>query len=103
MLTIAVFQSLLLLVQDHQLKNKHPPADQELPTAANHGKPAVQVSSGLAGPLLSLSLLSGCTVYRATCLPSTWPTNHLSCFAWVVFAGLWGRWQLGWRGHKAIR
>jgi ABC-type uncharacterized transport system permease subunit len=28
----------------------------------------------------------------------------LSFFAWVVFAVLlWGRHQLGWRGHKAIR
>lgn len=54
--------------------------------------------------LLSLSLLSGWLFVDNLFAQHLAHKTILSCFAWVVFAVLlWGRHQLGWRGHKAIR
>jgi ABC-type uncharacterized transport system permease subunit len=104
MLTIAVFQALLLLLQDHQLKNKHP-------SGLIKNFPPLQTMESLlfgflwAGwALLSLSLLSGALFINDLFAQHLVHKTILSCFAWVVFAVLlWGRHQLGWRGHKAIR
>ncbi|HWV09563.1 MULTISPECIES: cytochrome C assembly family protein [unclassified Pseudomonas] len=104
LLTIAVFQSLLLLLQDHQLKHKHPSG------LIRHFPPLQTMESLLFGFLwggwlmLSLSLLSGALFIDDLFAQHLAHKTILSCFAWVVFAVLlWGRHQLGWRGHKAIR
>ncbi|WP_324731538.1 cytochrome C assembly family protein [Pseudomonas paeninsulae] len=104
MLTIAVFQALLLLLQDHQLKHKHP-------SGLIRNFPPLQTMESLlfgflwAGwILLSLSLLSGAIFIDDLLAQHLVHKTILSCFAWIVFAVLlWGRHQLGWRGHKAIR
>lgn len=104
MLTIAVLQSLLLLLQDHQLKHKHP-------SGLIKNFPPLQTMESLlfgflwAGwLLLSLSLLSGALYIDNLFAQHLAHKTILSCFAWIVFAVLlWGRHQLGWRGHKAIR
>jgi len=104
MLTIAMFQSLLLLLQDHQLKNKHP-------SGLIKNFPPLQTMESLlfgflwAGwGLLSLSLLSGWLFVEDLFTQHLAHKTILSVFAWLVFAVLlWGRQQLGWRGHKAIR
>lgn len=104
MLTIAVLQSLLVLLQDHQLKHKHP-------SGLIKNFPPLQTMESLlfgflwAGwLLLSLSLLSGALFISDLFAQHLAHKTILSCFAWVVFAVLlWGRHQLGWRGHKAIR
>lgn len=104
MLTIAVVQSVLLLLQDHQLKHKHP-------SGLIRNFPPLQTMESLlfgflwAGwVLLSLSLLSGALFIDDLFAQHLAHKTILSCFAWVVFAVLlWGRHQLGWRGHKAIR
>ncbi|HEX5842359.1 MAG TPA: cytochrome c biogenesis protein CcsA [Pseudomonas sp.] len=104
MLTIAVLQSLLVLLQDHQLKHKHP-------SGLIKNFPPLQTMESLlfgflwAGwLLLSLSLLSGALFISDLFAQHLVHKTILSCFAWVVFAVLlWGRHQLGWRGHKAIR
>jgi len=103
-LTIAVFQALLLLLQDHQLKHKHP-------SGLIKSFPPLQTMESLlfgflwAGwVLLSLSLLSGALFLDDLFAQHLAHKTILSSFAWVVFAVLlWGRHQLGWRGHKAIR
>ena len=104
MLTIAMFQSLLLLVQDHQLKHKHPSG------LIRNFPPLQTMESLLFGflwsgwALLSLSLLSGALFIDNLFTQHLVHKTILSCFAWIVFAVLlWGRHQLGWRGHKAIR
>ncbi len=104
LLTIAMFQSLLLLVQDHQLKHKHPSG------LIRNFPPLQTMESLLFGflwsgwALLSLSLLSGAVFIDNLFTQHLVHKTILSCFAWVVFAVLlWGRHQLGWRGHKAIR
>ena len=103
-LTIAVFQALLLLLQDHQLKNKHP-------SGLIKNFPPLQTMESLlfgflwAGwALLSLSLISGWLFFEDLFAQHLVHKTLLACLAWVVFAVLlWGRHQLGWRGHKAIR
>ncbi len=104
MLTIAVFQSLLVLLQDHQLKNKQP-------SGLIKNFPPLQTMESLlfsflwtGWVLLSLSLFSGALFINDLFAQHLAHKTILSCFAWVVFAVLlWGRHQLGWRGHKAIR
>ena len=104
LLTIAMFQALLLALQDHQLKHKHP-------SGLIRNFPPLQTMESLlfgflwAGwLLLSLSLLSGWLFFEDLFAQHLVHKTVLSCIAWVVFAVLlWGRHQLGWRGHKAIR
>ncbi len=104
LLTLAVFQSLLLMVQDHQLKHKHP-------SGLIRNFPPLQTMESLlfsfllAGwLLLSLSLISGWIYVDNLFAQHLAHKTILSCFAWVVFGVLlWGRHQLGWRGHTAIR
>ena len=103
-LSIAMFQSLLLLLQDHQLKHKHP-------SGLIRNFPPLQTMESLlfgflwAGwLLLSLSLLSGWMFFDDLFAQHLVHKTALSCLAWIVFAILlWGRHRLGWRGHKAIR
>ena len=100
----AVFQSLLLLVQDHQLKNKHP-------SGLIRNFPPLQTMESLlfgflwAGwTLLSLSLISGWLFVENLFAQHLVHKTLLACLAWIVFSVLlWGRNRLGWRGHKAIR
>lgn len=105
LLTIAMFQALLLLLQDHQLKHKHPSA-----RLIRSFPPLQTMESLLIGfiwagwTLLSLSLLTGWLFVENLFAQHLMHKTLLSCFAWVVFGVLlWGRHQLGWRGHKAIR
>ena len=103
MLTIAVFQSLLLLLQDHQLKHKHP-------SGLIKNFPPLQTMESLlfgflwAGwLLLSLSLLSGALFINDLFAQHLAHKTILSCFAWVVFAVLLrGRHQLGWGRAVAV-
>jgi len=104
MFTIAVFQSLLLLLQDHQLKNKHP-------LGLIKSFPPLQTMESLlfgflwAGwVLLSMSLISGWLFLENLFAQHLVHKTLLSILAWIVFSVLlWGRHHLGWRGHKAIR
>ncbi|WP_137819508.1 inner membrane protein YpjD [Pseudomonas sp. 2FG] len=104
MLTIAALQSLLLLLQDHQLKNKHP-------SGLSKNFPPLQTMESLlfgflwAGwGLLSLSLLSGWLFLEDLFAQHLAHKTLLAGVAWVIFAVLlWGRHQRGWRGHQAIR
>ncbi|KAB0498713.1 cytochrome C assembly family protein [Pseudomonas vancouverensis] len=104
MFTIAVFQALLLLVQDHQLKHKHP-------SGLIKNFPPLQTMESLlfgflwAGwTLLSMSLISGWLFVENLFAQHLVHKTLLACLAWIVFSVLlWGRNHLGWRGHKAIR
>ncbi|RMQ40050.1 Cytochrome C assembly protein [Pseudomonas cichorii] len=104
MFTIAVFQALLVLVQDHQLKHKHP-------SGLIKNFPPLQTMESLlfgflwAGwTLLSMSLISGWLFVENLFAQHLVHKTLLACLAWIVFSVLlWGRNHLGWRGHKAIR
>jgi len=104
MFTIAVFQSLLVLLQNHQLKHKHP-------AGLIKNFPPLQTMETLlfgfiwAGwVLLSLSLISGWIFVENLFAQHLVHKTLLACLAWIVFSVLlWGRNRLGWRGHQAIR
>lgn len=104
LLTMAVLQSLLVLLQNHQLKHKHP-------SGIIRTFPPLQTMESLmfgflwsGWLLLSLSLLSGALYLDDLFAQHLVHKTLLSCLAWVVFAILlWGRHQLGWRGIVAIR
>lgn len=104
MITIAVFQSMILLIQDQQLRKR------PVSTLIKHFPPLQSMESLLfsylwAGwLLLSLSLISGWLFLDNLFAQHLVHKTLLSCVAWLVFGTLlWGRHQLGWRGHKAIR
>lgn len=104
MITIAVVQSVILLVQDQQLRKR------PVSTLIKHFPPLQTMESLLFGflwagwLLLSLSLITGWLFLDNLFAQHLVHKTLLSCIAWSVFAVLlWGRHQLGWRGHKAIR
>lgn len=104
MITIAVFQSMILLIQDQQLRKR------PVSTLIKNFPPLQSMESLLfsylwAGwLLLSLSLISGWLFLDNLFAQHLVHKTLLSCIAWLVFGILlWGRHQLGWRGHKAIR
>ena len=104
MITIAVFQSMILLIQDQQLRKR------PVSTLIKHFPPLQSMESLLFGflwagwLLLSLSLISGWLFLDNLFAQHLVHKTLLSCIAWLVFGILlWGRHQLGWRGHKAIR
>ncbi|MCL7462453.1 cytochrome c biogenesis protein CcsA [Pseudomonas sp. NW5] len=104
LLTIAVLQALLLLLQNRQLKLKHP-------SGIIRTFPPLQTMESLlfgflwAGwTLLSLSLLSGWLYLDDLLAQHLAHKTLLACLAWLVFAVLLGgRYRLGWRGATAIR
>ncbi|MDY0205929.1 MAG: cytochrome c biogenesis protein CcsA [Pseudomonas sp.] len=104
MITIAVFQSLVLLIQEQQLRKR------PVSTLIKNFPPLQSMESLLFGflwagwLLLSLSLVSGWLFLDNLFAQHLAHKTILSCIAWLVFGILlWGRHQLGWRGHKAIR
>lgn len=103
LLAIAAGQSILLLIQTHYLKNKHPggfvrslPALQSMETLLFQ-----MIKIGFI--LLTLSLLSGFIFLENIFAQHLVHKTVLSIIAWILFAILlWGRWHFGWRGKKAI-
>lgn len=103
-LTIAMFQSLLVLMQDYHLKSR-------TSTKLTRSFAPLQTMESLlfgflwAGwVLLLLSLISGWIAFEDLFAQHLVHKTLLAVLAWVVFGVLlWGRHQLGWRGFKAIR
>lgn len=103
-ISIAVLQSIILLLQEQQLRKR--------PVSAwIRSFPPLQSMENLLFSLLwggwlllTLSLLTGWLYLDNLFAQHLAHKTFFSCLAWVVFALLlWGRHQLGWRGHKAIR
>jgi ABC-type uncharacterized transport system permease subunit len=104
LLSIAALQAVLLAVQDHQLRHKHP-------GGFMRALPPMRVMESLLFQiiavgffLLSLALLSGIIYLEDIFAQHLVHKTALSILAWLVFAILlFGRWQAGWRGRTAIR
>jgi len=104
LLTIAAFQSLLLILQNKQLKNHNPG---RLMLAF----PSLQIMESLLFQMISLglfflstSLISGFIFIDDLFAQHLVHKTLLSILAWFVFSGLLlGRWRYGWRGKTAIR
>lgn len=103
-ISIAVLQSVILLLQEQQLRKR--------PVSAwIRNFPPLQSMESLLFSLLwggwlllSLSLITGWLFLDNLFAQHLVHKTFLSCLAWIIFTVLlWGRHQLGWRGHKAIR
>lgn len=103
-ISIAVLQSVILLFQEQQLRKR--------PVSAwIRSFPPLQSMESLLFSLLwggwlllTLSLVTGWLFLDNLFAQHLVHKTFLSCLAWTIFTLLlWGRHQLGWRGHKAIR
>ncbi len=103
-ISIAVVQSVFLLIQESQLRKR------PVSTWLRNLPPLQTMESllftylGAGWLLLGLSLLTGWLFLDNLFAQHLVHKTLLSTLAWLIFAVLlWGRYQLGWRGHKAIR
>jgi ABC-type uncharacterized transport system permease subunit len=103
-LALAAVQAVLVAIQRHYL-SKHKPG------GFIRALPALDRTEGLlftlltAGfVLLSLSLFSGFFYLEDMFAQFLVHKTVLSCLGWAIFAVLlFGRWQFGWRGKKAVQ
>jgi ABC-type uncharacterized transport system permease subunit len=103
-LALAAAQAVLVAIQRNYL-SKHKPG------GFIRALPALDRTEGLlftlltAGfVLLSLSLFSGFFYLEDMFAQSLVHKTVLSCLGWAIFAVLlFGRWQFGWRGKKAVQ
>lgn len=104
LLTIASLQALLLAYQSRQLKHKQlTPGLRLLPPLQTIE--ALLFELLLVGEImLTLAIASGFWFLEDMFAQHLVHKTVFSLCAWVIYAVLlWGRWQLGWRGIKAIR
>jgi len=104
MLTLAALHSMLLGLQIRQLHDHKPNIlVRTLPPLQDMESLLFKVIA-LGWLLLTLSLLSGFLYLDDLFAQHVAHKTILSIVAWVVFATLlYGHWQYGWRGKKAIR
>lgn len=104
MLTIAALQSIVLAIQEAQLRKKHPgPIMGVLPPLQMMEEILVQILA-IGFFLLSMSLATGLMFIRDIFAQHISQKIVLSIISWCVFALLlWGRWSWGWRGKHLIR
>jgi len=104
LLTIAAFQAMALIAQDHQLKNKHMGGMvRMLPPLQTMDKLLFEmVWAGFI--LLSLAIGSGFLFLENLFAQSLVHKTVLTILAWFIYAGLlFGRFQFGWRGPVASK
>jgi ABC-type uncharacterized transport system permease subunit len=104
LLSIAALQAILLAIQDHHLRNRHPGGFiRVLPPLQTMEKLLFRMI-GIGFVMLSLALLSGIIFLKDIFAQHLAHKTILSIIAWLVFAVLlWGRQRYGWRGRIAIR
>lgn len=104
LLALAALQSILLAIQNKQLRNRHPGGFvRALPPLETMEALLFQLI-GIGYVLLSISLVSAVPYTHDIFAQHLVHKTILSISAWIVFAILiWGRWHFGWRGRTAIR
>jgi len=103
-LGLAVFQAILLSIQDRHLRNRQPGGFiRALPPLAVMESLLFQmIATGFA--LLTLALVTGILFLEDIFAQHPVHKTTLSIIAWIVFGILlWGRWRFGWRGRTALR
>lgn len=104
LLTLAALQAILLAIQNHQLRGRHPGGFIRALPPLETMECLLFRFIGIGYLLLSLSLMSGVPYTQNIVEQHLIHKTILSVSAWIVFAILlWGRWRFGWRGRKAIR
>ncbi len=103
LLTLASVQAVLLSIQDHHLRNRHPGGFIRALPPLQTMEALMFELIGVGFFLLSLSLLSGFMFLQDMFAQRLVHKTVLSILAWVVFGTLlWGRFRFGWRGRTAI-
>jgi len=104
LLCIAAVQSLVLALQEYQLRHKHPvQAMRLLPPMQTMEELLVQLLA-IGFFLLSLSLATGLVFVHDIMQQHLAHKTVLSILAWLLFGVvLLGRWLRGWRGRTLIR
>lgn len=104
MLTISALQSIVLAIQEKQLREKHPVQVMRiLPPLQTMEEILVQLIA-IGFFLLSLSLATGMMFVEDIFEQHISHKTILSILSWFVFGGLlWGRWARGLRGKHLIR
>ncbi|SCZ49742.1 cytochrome C assembly family protein [Thiohalomonas denitrificans] len=104
LLAIAALQSMLLALQDRQLRNRRPGGFIRALPPLETMEILLFRLIGVGYLLLTFSLISGAHYLENIFAQHLVHKTVLSITAWVVFAVLiWGRLQYGWRGRTAIR
>ena len=104
LLTIASLQALVLAYQNHQLKAKHlTPGTRLLPPLQTMEALLFEVL-WVGEIMLTLAIASGFWFLEDMFAQHLVHKTVFSLCAWLIYGLLlWGRWQLGWRGNRAIR
>ena len=104
LLTIAALQSIVLAIQEKQLRKKQPVKVMHiLPPLQTMEEILVQLIA-IGFFLLSLSLATGMMFVEDIFAQHISHKTILSIVSWLVFGSLlWGRWSWGWRGKHLIR
>jgi ABC-type uncharacterized transport system permease subunit len=104
LLGIAALLAVLLLIQDRQLRNKHPGGFMRaLPPLAQVETLMFRVLQ-LGFVLLSIALVTGFVFLEDLFAQHLAHKTVLSLLSWLLFASLlWGHLRHGWRGRHAVR
>ncbi len=104
LLTLAAAQAVLLAIQDHRLRHRHPGGFlRGIPPVTTMENLLFQMI-GAGFVLLGVTLISGLFFMEDLFGQHLTHKVALSFGAWCVFGILlWGRWRFGWRGRTAIR
>ena len=105
LLCIAVVQSLMLALQEKQLRGRHPGGILRSLPPLETMESLMFGMIGLGFLLLTLTLISGVFFSEAVFGKPLRFTHHivLSLIGWGIFGVLLlGRWRLGWRGRTAL-
>jgi ABC-type uncharacterized transport system permease subunit len=103
LLTLAAVQAVLLAVQDHHLRSRHPGGFVRTlpPLQTMESLLFEMITAGFV--LLTLALLSGFAFLENMLAQHLVHKTVLSILAWLMFGGLLlGRFRSGWRGRTAI-
>jgi ABC-type uncharacterized transport system permease subunit len=101
--TMASVQAILLSIQDHHLRNRHPGGFiRALPPLQTMEALLIEMI-GLGFLLLTFALASGLAFLDDIFAQHLVHKTVLSILAWLVFGTLlWGRFKFGWRGRKTL-
>lgn len=102
--SIAMLQAILVAIQDHHLRNRHPGGFiRSLPPLQSMESLLFQII-GVGFIMLTIGLLMGSLYLDDMFARHLAHKTVLSIIAWILFAILlWGRLRHGWRGRTAIR
>jgi ABC-type uncharacterized transport system permease subunit len=100
---MASVQAILLSIQDHHLRNRHPGGFiRALPPLQTMEALLIEMI-GLGFLLLTFALASGLAFLDDIFAQHLVHKTILSILAWLVFGTLlWGRFKFGWRGRKTL-